>query len=227
MDFTNALHQINMQKLLILLFLLLGIFFVQAKLNIKKDNDVPNYKEVLEKISELKKVSKQKTIKQAGEMYAQYVAEVMIPYWIGTAWDFNGVSQNPGQGKIACGYLVTTVLQQSGYNLSRIKLAQCASETMINELTHLKENYSKLTMPEIENKIKAKGYGLSVIGLDNHTGFVFYNGKEIYFIHSSYVGTGKVVKEKFSTNAIILYSKYKVIGYLSQNPKFIQKWLAH
>jgi hypothetical protein len=31
--------------------------------------------------------------------------ENVLPYWYGTDWDFNGISDRPQRGQIACGYL--------------------------------------------------------------------------------------------------------------------------
>src|SRR5437764_1215954 len=39
----------------------------------------------------------------------------IFPAWFGTPWDFNGTTQTPGEGKIACGYFVTTVMRDLGF----------------------------------------------------------------------------------------------------------------
>ncbi|HEY1086629.1 MAG TPA: hypothetical protein VGE37_03005, partial [Archangium sp.] len=44
-----------------------------------------------------------------------YLEASAFPAWAGTVWDFNGTSTVPGEGKIACGYDVTTVLEQAGF----------------------------------------------------------------------------------------------------------------
>jgi hypothetical protein len=75
--------------------------------------------------------------------------------------------------------------------------------------------------------VKAKGIGLSIIGLDNHTGFLYYDGKELYFIHSSYVGTAAVAKEIAANNDILKNSRYKVVGFISQDKQFMQRWLSN
>ena len=50
--------------------------------------------------------------------------------WLGTAWDFSGTSQIPGEGRIACGYYVSTVMRDAGFDLERIRLAQQPSQTL-------------------------------------------------------------------------------------------------
>ncbi len=165
------------------------------------------------------------TIKKSGEAFATYIDKEIVPFWLGTPWDYNGITQTPGKGKIACGYFVTTVLRDAGVKINRVKMAQCASETMINSLTKKKVNYSANSFTAFIEKVKAKGKGLSVIGLDNHTGFLYNDGKELWFIHSSVAGTGKVVKEKARSSGVLYYSKYKVVGFISQDANFIKRWL--
>lgn len=183
------------------------------------------YEKAIHSIDSLKQSCR--TSKQdPGILFARYIDQQLIPFWIGTPWDFNGTTQIPGKGYIACGYFVTTVLRDAGVNLNRVKLAQQASETMIKSLTKMVEHYPNCSFAEFIQKIKAKGVGLSIIGLDNHTGFLYYDGKELYFIHSSYVGTGRVAKEVASSNAILQYSNYKVVGFISRDKAFIKRWLA-
>ena len=150
----------------------------------------------------------------------------LFPYWYGTQWDYNGVTQTPNEGYIACGYFVTTILRDMQVNINRVKMAQCASEQMINSLTNKKANYSRLPFHSFIEKVKQNGKGLSIIGLDNHTGFLYHDGEELYFIHSSYVGTGRVIKEIAQDNSILQNSSYKVVGYISQDAQFIKKWLT-
>jgi len=38
----------------------------------------------------------------------RYLVEEIFPAWSGTPWDFNGISQTPGEGEIACGYFVSS-----------------------------------------------------------------------------------------------------------------------
>jgi len=176
-------------------------------------------------INQLKTSCRKMSTKKAGEAFASYIDKQLVPHWIGTPWDYNGITQTPGKGKIACGYFVTTVLRDAGVRINRVKMAQCASETMINSLTKNKVNYSSLSFNEFINKVKAKGNGLSIIGLDNHTGFLYNDGKELWFIHSSVAGTRAVAKEKARASSVLYYSNYKVVGFISQDAKFIKRWL--
>lgn len=184
-----------------------------------------NYTQAKSEIRQLKASCRKMSTQKAGEAFASYVDKKLIPHWIGTPWDYNGVTQQPGQGKIACGYFVTTVLRDAGVKINRVKMAQCASETMINSLTKNKVNYSRFSFQDFITKVKAKGKGISIVGLDNHTGFLYNDGQELWFIHSSFVGTGAVAKEKARFSSVLSQSKYKVVGFISQDPTFMRNWL--
>ncbi len=160
-------------------------------------------------------------------IFTKAVAETIIPGWIGTAWDFNGTSEKPQKGSIACGYFVTTVLRDAGLNLARVKLAQCASEQMITSLVQSKyiHRFSHVTMKDFMQSVKEQGYGLYLVGLDNHTGFIYNDGDDIYFIHSTFIGTRNVQKEKAATSWILEKSKYKVLGKISSDEKVLNKWI--
>ena len=161
------------------------------------------------------------------KVFTSAVAETIIPGWIGTAWDFNGTSENPQQGSIACGYFVTTILRDAGLNLARIKLAQCASEQMIVSLVQPKyiHRFSHVAMKDFMQSIEDQGYGLYIVGLDNHTGFIYNNGNDIYFIHSTFVGTRNVQKEKAALSWILDQSKYKVLAKISADEKVLARWM--
>lgn len=161
------------------------------------------------------------------KIFTTAVAETIIPAWIGTSWDFNGTSEKPQEGSIACGYFVTTILRDAGLNLSRIKLAQCASEQMITSLVQSKyiHRFSNVKMQDFMQSIQEQGYGLYIVGLDNHTGFIYNDGKEIYFIHSTFIGTRNVQKENAATSWILEKSKYKVLGKISGDEKVLGKWI--
>ncbi|MES1219287.1 MAG: hypothetical protein ABUT20_27525 [Bacteroidota bacterium] len=60
--------------------------------------------------------------------------------------------------------------------------------------------------------IKKMGFGLYVVGLDNHTGIILNDDKKVYFIHSTFITPGCVVKEEADKSVILEHSKYKVIG---------------
>ena len=161
------------------------------------------------------------------KIFIRAVAETIIPNWIGTKWDYNGISETPQQGNIACGYFVTTVLRDAGLNLARTRLAQCASEQMITTLIQPKyiRRFSNVDMAIFINAIQQQGYGLYIVGLDNHTGFIYNDGTQVYFIHSTFIGTRNVQKENAAASWVLKQSKYKVLGKLSADEKVLERWM--
>lgn len=174
------------------------------------------------------KIQWQQLSKKAKEkIFTSAVTETIVPAWIGTAWDFNGTTETPQQGKIACGYFVTTVLRDVGLPIARAKLAQCASEQMITTLIQSKyvSHFSNRTIEDFIEAVKNQGYGLYIVGLDNHTGFIYNDGKDIYFLHSSFISPKTVQKDIAVTNPILKQSKYKVLGKISSDEKVLERWM--
>lgn len=155
------------------------------------------------------------------------IAETIIPNWIGTKWDYNGTSEIPQKGNIACGYFVTTVLRDAGFKLARNKLAQCASEEMIMSMVQPKyvQRFSNASIDNFIKAIHSNSIDLYIVGLDNHTGFIYNDGKETYFIHSTYVGTRNVQKELAGSSWVLNHSRYRVLARLSEDPALLDKWI--
>ncbi|HSE23376.1 MAG TPA: hypothetical protein VLB68_17035 [Pyrinomonadaceae bacterium] len=201
-------------------------------------NDPHNYKQVIAKL-ETERVAlglryqianaaqKAEVMAQARTLVTRTIYSEIFPSWYGTAWDFNGTTEVPQQGKIACGYFVSTVLRDAGWNVQRARLAQQASENIILSLTtdpHVKR-FRRVAITDFVAAVKKWGPGIYVVGLDIHTGFIVNTGDEVYFIHSSYVEPYRVVREKASESRILAASNYRVLGKLTDDDVFIEKWL--
>jgi hypothetical protein len=142
----------------------------------------------------------------------KYFADSLLACWYGTAWDYNGTTTTPAIGKIARGYFITTTLQQTGLPVNRIKLAQCPSSELIRAVCNGIKIYSNKPITEVVNSIKKEGQGIYIAGLDFHTGFIYYDGEEVYFIHASFYGNKCVTKEKAIDCAVLKNSKLKITG---------------
>src|SRR5688572_16738148 len=118
--------------------------------------------------------------------FTNSVVNELIAYWYGTPWDFNGITQQPGKGQIACGYFVTTVLRDAGYKINRVKVAQMPASEIIRQVADKStiRAFSLQTVGKVDSAVKKMGPGLYVVGLDYHVGFLFCDGAEVYFIHS-------------------------------------------
>src|SRR5919106_551509 len=197
--------------------------------NEHRTNGLNSYKEAIAKIdaeraalaSEYQQADtqakKNEVIARARKVITQSITNDLFPFWYGTDWDFNGVTETPNQGKIACGYFVSTLLRDAGWKVERASLAQQASENIILSLTaepHVKR-FRRVAIGDFAKAVKEWGEGIYVVGLDIHTGFIVNTGGEVYFVHSSYVEPYVVVKERAVESGILSSSNYRVIGKLS------------
>lgn len=200
-----------------------------AKTEIIKSIDYDSCKKAIAtiKINQRKNWSKLSSAAQE-KIFTEAVVNTIVPAWIGTPWDFNGITEVPQKGKIACGYFVTTVLRDAGVKLERIKLAQAASQKIITTLALKKDIKLCCNKPisDFVTLIKNSGYGLYVVGLDNHTGFIYNDGKEVYFIHSTFAGARNVQKEVAANSKVLTASKYKIAGKISANENLLNKWIV-
>lgn len=153
------------------------------------------------------------------------IVDDLFPPWYGTAWDFNGTTEVPGEGSIACGYFVTTVLRDAGFHVQRVKLAQQASEKIVQTLVPPRSiwRFSNPEISEVLARIRRAGDGLYVVGLDYHVGFVVHEGERMDFCHSSYLGDAVVVCAPASADPAFV-SRYYVVGKLLTDP-MMESWL--
>ncbi|MBI1970316.1 hypothetical protein HYS47_01070 [Candidatus Woesearchaeota archaeon] len=174
------------------------------------------------------KAKRQTVLDEAKQLLFNSLVTHVFPAWYGTTWDFNGTSETPGEGEIACGYFVTTTLRDAGFNLPRVRLAQQPAEHIIKNLVgkdHIRR-YSDASVRTMEQEIRAWGPGLYVVGLDIHVGFLVNNGLTTTFVHSSYYNPPKsVVSEPIGSRNPFADSRYRVIGKLDGDNETIRKWL--
>lgn len=161
-------------------------------------------------------------------LFTTMMGEV-FPAWYGTKWDFNGTTTVPRQGRIACGYFVTTTLRDLGFKLPRVRWAQLPSESMIKEMTSSRNirRYSRVNIRTIEQEVKNWGDGLYVVGMDSHTGFICNTGGRVRFVHSDYFNYRMgVVSESLYSDNPLRHSRYRVIGKIL-TPEMTRKWLRN
>ena len=159
-------------------------------------------------------------------VFGKLVKEV-FPAWYGTQWDFYGITATPKKGKIACGYFVTTILKQVGFNIPRYKWAQLSAEDIIKQFTK-ESNIKRMRnapVKAVDTYIKKSGNGLYVVGLDCHVGFVCNSNDTISFIHSSYyepeIG---VMSQKLDSQNPLRDSRYRVFGKIFDDT-MIEAWI--
>ncbi len=152
----------------------------------------------------------------------------LVPHWYGTVWDFNGHTNVPNDGEIACGYFVSTTLKHLGFQLNRYKMAQ---EGGTNEAITLQPRaelkiYRNISQTALITKLNdVYKDGIYFVGLSNHVGYVLIKNKELYFLHASYCDN-KVVIEKAATSPCFQSGIY-VFAEITTNRKLVQKWIQN
>lgn len=157
--------------------------------------------------------------------------EAMLPEmmrcWLGTKWDYNGMTEQPGDGKIACGYYVSTVMRDAGFNLHRIKLAQQPSQRILRAFVPRSDMHihSGMRYAAFCEKVKSLEKGIYIVGLDHHVGFIVHDGSQLSFIHSS-AGAPQCVVDESERNAEALQeSTYRVVGNVTAQTPTLLNWL--
>ena len=135
-----------------------------------------------------------RVIAEAEQILIQSIESVLIPLWVGTSWDFNGV---PGDKPdldhpIACGHFIQKIMKDVGFNLVRngsTQMAYLSTKHWVQSLTgEIPVNYG--SWDGILAKFKAEGPGLYVMGIDvtsgwGHMLFARYNGTEdVLLLHA-------------------------------------------
>ena len=172
------------------------------------------------------KLNAEKRLGSSGEILSYLIADSLAPYWVGTPWNFNGISRQPQTGSIACGYFVFGLLEDAGFNIARVKLSQAASETAIKAIVeeeHIKR-YRQKSIEDFVEAMKEWGDGIYLVGLDYHIAMIQVKGDKCHMIHSSVYHPGTVVIEDAAESLALIYTDYRVVGKLNNQQTF-QGWL--
>ncbi|MCE9610038.1 MAG: hypothetical protein K8R23_07495 [Chthoniobacter sp.] len=165
---------------------------------------------------------------EARLLYCQSFAE-LAGQWMGTPWDFNGTTQTPRVGQIACGYFVSTLLRDAGFVVERSRLGQQASEVIARTMTtrEFMRARSEESLDTFVAACRKHPPGVYLVGLDFHTGYLVNDGAELWFVHASYGQAARyVLVEKAGESAYLGNSKYRHVAFLTEDRNFLLGWLA-
>ncbi len=179
---------------------------------------------VLTKRDYLSNMANEQPLDSIGDFVHQHLIDSIFPYWIGTEWDFNGVSQKPKKGKIACGYFVSTTLKHCGFDVERVRLAQQAASNIINTLCdpNTRQIFTNNNFIGLKEHLHAQSNGLYIIGLDNHVAFISKQLDGIFVIHAS---PYRVKKQPLDDSSVVKKSNYHVVANFSHNHRILKMWL--
>jgi hypothetical protein len=174
--------------------------------------------------------SRQLVLAEAEKKLTQHLLKNIIPFWYGTAWNFNGYTAEPGKGTVACGYFVSTTLLHSGFKLNRYLLAQQGprQEAITVNLSDTLITLMDTDREEVKKYFKEQNLsdGLYFVGLDFHVGYLLKEDDNLFFIHANYIGSeGVVIEPVDSSKAFKSYNYY--IGRISSNKNLIRKWILN
>jgi hypothetical protein len=156
--------------------------------------------------------------------------EGIFPHWYGTAWDFNGYTDRPGKGAVACGYFVSTTLKHCGFDINRFTLAQQGPYHEALTLS-LADTMDAIVKPEegMGKYFNDHGMtdGLYFAGLDMHVGYLYRKAPDLFFIHSNYTDSLTVVVEVADSSKAFNNSGQYYITPITSNDALIRKWILN
>ncbi len=151
--------------------------------------------------------------------------KAIMHFWYSTSYDFDGMTEQPREGKIACGYLISTFLKHAGVNLNRIKFAQERSGKVVDVLCRPSSINTFRRIDLLREWIEEQGEGVYLVGLDTHIGAIDYYQGEITFTHASPLGAQTVVREKFDDSLSLSVASIYMVGKMSDNKALLKSWL--
>ncbi len=164
-------------------------------------------------------------------LFTNLLTEQIIPHWLGTPWSFEGHTSVPGSGEIACGYFVSTTLKDVGFNLDRYKFAQqlpiheAKTLALVTPLLEINNNSTTERITILKDKLKE---GIYFIGFDqNHVGYIQKKGRELFVIHSNYIGAEGVVIERIEESQVFSYYTRIYVADISRNAALMKKWVKN
>ena len=180
------------------------------------------------KYGKARTAEERKTIEHDARLILELIMPEMMRCWLGTPYDFNGTAEKPGEGKIACGYFVSTVIRDAGFRVNRYKLAQQPSENIMRTflpsaacLLKVGKEYAAYA-----DWVEAMPPGIYLVGLDTHVGFIVNKSDGMKFFHSSGSRPWAVVEEARENAGVLKRSNWRMIGGLSGDVGTIRTWLS-
>ncbi|MFD0797625.1 hypothetical protein ACFQZJ_09145 [Maribacter chungangensis] len=162
-------------------------------------------------------------------VFTNQLVDQIIPYWYGTPWSFGGHTTTPNQGKIACGYFISTTLRDMGMNINRYTLAQKSpidEAKMIScgtKISKIVADTAEKAYDEIDRLTKE---GLYFIGFDEgHVGYLLKRNGKLLLIHSNYLAPVSVCMETLKESRVFnRFTTFHLVA-ISDNDSLLQRWL--
>ncbi len=211
------------------------VFNDTLKSKLETNLDTISYADTKTDIDQLRKRLKEKhkldkiSLDYIKTVFTTHLVDKIIPHWYGTPWSFGGHTAVPNQGKIACGYFISTTLRDMGIKLNRYKLAQKSpiDEGKViscgSDIYTVVQDVPEKAFEEIDRLTKE---GLHFIGFDEgHVGYLLKREGELLLIHSNYLSPVSVCIEPLKESRVFKsFSKFHLVE-ISNNDFLIKRWL--
>lgn len=168
------------------------------------------------------------SLDSVGQAFTNCLLTEIVPHWYGTTWAFEGHTETPGQGQIACGYFVSTTLLHTGLNLNRYRLAQQgpADEALMlsqgDTVRVVRRSGAAQAMALWREQLRD---GLYFIGLDAmHVGYLLKLGARLYFLHSNYAQPYQVQLQRAEESVLMGFSTFYLAD-ITFNGRLMEYWL--
>ncbi len=168
-----------------------------------------------------------KVLAGAREELIRRFEDGLFPAWEGTRWDFNGMTETPREGQIACGYYVSTLMRDAGFRVQRVKLAQQAAANIARTLAPESKVrwYRDLTVPDFVARLRRDlGEGLFVVGLPNHVVFLRVKADGARVCHADYLEPVAVTCEDALESPVLKLNLFVAAPLFDD--ALLEKWIA-
>ncbi|KAA2216963.1 MULTISPECIES: hypothetical protein [Maribacter] len=171
------------------------------------------------------------TLDHVKKAFTNQLVNEILPHWYGTPWSFGGHTEVPNQGKIACGYFISTTLRDMGVKLNRYTLAQKSpldEAKMISCGSEIKSFVQETPENALAEIDRLTHEGLYFIGFDEgHVGYLLKRDGELLLIHSNYFSPVSVCMEKLNESRVLTkFKKFHLVA-ISHNEPLLQRWLEN
>ena len=209
----------------------LDIIFFPSKNYISAKSKISNRRlQYYRDLSAVTDSTKQDSIlDDARQYFTNKLLNEIVPHWYGTIWDFDGYTNKPNSGMIACGYFVSTTLKHMGLNINRYKMAQQGglneAKTLEpeNDLLIYRVDYTEGIDAVCLKMKKDMSDGLYFVGLSNHVGYIYVKDNNLYFLHSNYIDGYVMIENAEFSEAF--NSDIYVIADITHNDALMLKWI--
>ena len=116
-------------------------------------------------------------------------------------------------------------MQKLNKELVLVQSTVQATKRVSPNLECLQAEVVPFNLPNFVTEKQKESDNVYIVGLDNHVGFIIVENHQVWFLHSSVLQPGAVVKERADTSMALQINYYTVAGNLTADETFIKNWI--